>query len=103
MDLVDESGRYHISSLAWEWLQQAGADSAFKCQIELWDVAGIPVNNLWSAGWKKVVGGSLDRAFSGVNNRRCIRTVSDGHTDITQRAMRRIRGRTVAFHDERLD
>jgi hypothetical protein len=49
LDLGGESERYHISSLAWEWLQQAGADSAFMCQIELWDMAGIPVNNLWSA------------------------------------------------------
>jgi hypothetical protein len=72
------------------------------CQIELWDMAGIPINNLWSAGWKKLVRGTLDRAFSGVNERRCTRAVSEGHTDITQVAMRRIRARTVAFHDERL-
>ena len=28
--------------------------------------------------------------------------MSEGHTDITQGAMRRIRGRTIGCHDERL-
>jgi hypothetical protein len=65
-------------------------------------MAGIPVNNLSSAAWKKIVRGSLDRVFSGVNNRKCRCTVSEGHTDITEGAMSRIGGRTIGCHDERL-
>lgn len=79
--------------------QELTQRSCVKSSYGTWPESQLTI----SGPQKKIVRGTLDRAFSGVNERRCIRTVSEGHTDITQGAMRISRGRTGAFHDERLD